>query len=103
MEVETKNGKFSLKRPTAGQRNAALMKAETPDGIKNTVFLIELLPMCVREHPFGMIPIKQGLDGMDMEDYDKLIDGLAKIITPDKELAKKSLPPSEQGEQVTVG
>lgn len=93
MDVETSVGKFVLRRPTAGLRNKALMKSEDKDGIKQSVFLFELLPDCIAVHPFGISPLKQSLDSMPYEDYDKLVDGMKELLAPG-DVAKKSEMPS---------
>jgi len=97
MEIELSIGKIILKSPTAGARNQALMKAETADGIKNTVMMVELLPHCVSTHPFGAKPLRQALDNLSCEDYDKLVVGLTTLMKPkDDELKKKLETPSEE-------
>ena len=95
MEIEIKQGKVVLKEPTAGARNKALMTAETPEGIKNTVLMVELLPYCVQSHPFGTVPIKQALDALSVKDYDELVKGLTKLMNPKGDLEKKSEGSSE--------
>lgn len=82
MEIQLEKGPIVLKKPTAGARNKALMEAETPDGIKNTVLLVNLLPYCVQSHPFGTVPIAQALDALSIEEYDKLITGLTELMNP---------------------
>lgn len=88
MEIEITKGKIVLEKPTAGARNRALMKAETADGIKNTILMVELLPHCIKSHPFGTVPISQALDSLSIEEYDKIIDGLAQLMNPEQ-LKKK--------------
>jgi len=83
------DGEVTLRKPTAGIRNRAMMKAETKDGIKNTVMMVELLPLCVKAHPWGITPIKQSLDNLSCEDYDLLIDKLRELMEPNEELKKK--------------
>ncbi len=83
MEIKIEKGIVVLKKPTAGARNKALMEAETPTGIKNTVLLVKLLPFCVQSHPFNTVPIAQALDSLSIEDYDKLIEGLTKLMNPE--------------------
>jgi len=96
MEINITNGKVVLKKPTAGARNKALMKAETPDGIKNTVLMVELLPYCILSHPFGTAPLRNALDSLSIEDYDKIITGLAELINPKEDTEKKLEVPSEK-------
>ncbi len=89
MEIQISQGKIILKVPNAGARNKALMKAETPEGIKNTVLMIELLPYCISQHPFGTVNLSQALDALSVEEYDKLVIGLAELMSPGA-LKKKS-------------
>ena len=104
VKVKLSIGEIEIDKPTAGARNKAIMKAETADGIKQTVMLVELLPMCVKSHPFGVQPVKQSLDGLSIEDYDKLIDALAKILSPpEKDVEKKSVEPSKEDTSRTGG
>ena len=96
MEVKVNKGTIVLKKPTAGARNDALVKAETPDGIKNTILMVELLPHCIASHPFGMTPVGQALRSLSIEEYDKLINGLGELMTPVLgDVGKKSEKPSE--------
>ena len=97
MDIEIVQGMITLRKPLAGERNKALMKAETPTGIKGTVFLVELLPSVIVKHPFGAQPIKQALDNLTVEDYDKLIEAVGKLIQlPVGDVEKKSEQPSTQ-------
>ena len=97
MEVEISNGIVKLRKPLAGQRNKALMKAETPTGIKGTVFLVELMPSMIEEHPFGAQPLAEALDRLSIEDYDKLIDGASELLKlPVGDVEKKLEQPSSQ-------
>jgi len=72
------------------------MKAETADGIKNTVMLVELLPFCITSHPFGTIPISTALDNLSIDDYDKLVEGLTAMLKPKGDVEKKLEKPSEE-------
>ena len=84
-----------LKKPTAGHRNNALIKAETPEGIKQSLMMVELLPHCIASHPFGTVPLRQALDSLDIDEYDKLVDGLRSLMNPVGDVEKKSETPSE--------
>lgn len=87
----------AIRKPLAGERNKAVMKAETADGIKQTVLLVELIPYCIVSHPFGTTPIRQALDNLEIEDYDKILTQLANLMqgkNPD-EAEKKSVELSE--------
>ena len=104
MEIEISKGMITLRKPLAGERNKALMKAETPEGIKGTVFLVELLPSVVVKHPFGAQPVKQALDSLEVEDYDKLIEAVGKLIQlPVSDVEKKSEQPSTQEQSQKSG
>ena len=97
MDVEISKGVVKLRKPLAGQRNKALMKAETADGIKGTVFLVELMPSMIEEHPFGAQPLAEALDRLSIEDYDKLIDTASQLLQlPIGDVKKKSQQPSTQ-------
>lgn len=89
MEVQISKGTVVLKKPTAGARNRAVMKAETPDGIKNTIMMVELLPHCIVTHPFGTVKLTDALDALSIEEYDKLIEGLATLMNPEALESKK--------------
>jgi len=88
MNVQTSEGTWEVVRPKAGIRNRALEKAETSDGgFKRMVLLTTMLPACINKRPSSMdqdVPIEQVLDGLEIEDYDKLIAGLGKLIAPDE-------------------
>ena len=105
VEVELSDGaKITLQKPTAGMRNKALIKADTADGLKRTVLMVEMLPHCVSSHPWQTRPIRECLDNLSIEDYDKLIDGLSELIAPTKgDAAKKSNGPSKQDASPKAG
>ena len=71
-DVEITQGVITLRKPLAGERNQAMIVAETPDGIKTTRFLVEILPKMIVKHPFGAEPVGKALDDLSIEDYDKL-------------------------------
>ncbi len=98
VEVELSDGaKITLQKPTAGMRNKALIKADTAEGLKRTVLMVEMLPHCVKTHPWGTRPLREALDALSIEDYDKLIDGLSGLIAPKKgDVRKKSTGQSGQ-------
>jgi len=94
--------KLTLRKPTAGQRNAAAIKAEVlptkelpSGGISQIRFMIELLPFCIAQHEWGTIPIKQALDNSTSEDYDFAKEKLTELMTPNGDVEKKSEKPSE--------
>jgi len=89
IEVSTSLGVFELIKPKAGVRNRALAKAETDSGgLKQTVLMMELLPKCVNKRPEGVdkdVPIEQVLDGLEIEDYDKMFVALSEMIDPSQD------------------
>lgn len=93
--IKLPQGEVVLRKPKAGQRNKALAIAETPQGIKNTVLMVELLPYCIKSHPFGTVPIRQALDSLECDEYDSLVLALEKLMTVGKNVEKKSVKPSE--------
>ncbi len=86
-EVQTSIGVFELIKPKAGVRNRAVAAAETDNGtIKQTTLMMELMPKCINRRPEGVdqdTPIEHILDGLEIEDYDKLFLALADIIQLD--------------------
>lgn len=88
--INLKQGPVKLVRPKAGVRNKALMKAETGEGIRQTTFMVELIPYCISEHPFGAVPIRQALDNLEIKDYDALIDAMRKLFGDESDVPKKS-------------
>lgn len=76
VKVKVSAGEVILHKPKAGQRNKAIVKADTPEGFKNTVFFIEMLPYCIKAHPWGTKPLREALEELEIEDYDKLLEGL---------------------------
>ena len=93
--VNIKRGEVVLRKPLAGQRNKALIKAETRDGFKTTIYYTELLPECVHSHPFGSIPIKSALDSLQTDEYDLILDVLKNMLELEVDAEKKSEKPSE--------
>ncbi|QDP57902.1 MAG: hypothetical protein Unbinned1693contig1002_46 [Prokaryotic dsDNA virus sp.] len=87
--IQLEAGEVVMRKPTAGARNKAMIKAETADGIKQTLMMVELLPMCVASHPWGITPVKVALDNLSVVEYDKLIDGLRQMLEPKVDLKKK--------------
>ncbi len=103
IKVKISSGEVVLRKPTAGVRNKALINAETDTGFKKALMMVELLPPCVKTHPWGMTPIRQALDNLSIEDYDELINGLETLITPDEDLKKKLNLQSSQEKKESIG
>lgn len=82
VEIDTDVGKFTLRKPKAGAILDGLESAETTEGVSKTKLLRTLLPKCVVKHPFGLIkqPLKEKLEDMEIEQYQKLIQSLEKIM-----------------------
>ena len=91
MEIEIEKGKIVLREPLAGERNEAMANAVNPEtGVQNNVrMMIELLPYCVKSHPFGTVPVKQALASLSISEYDKVVEGFSVIMNP--ETLKKKL------------
>ena len=87
-EVNTSVGKFVMRSPKAGERNRAFINAEGEGGkIKHSQVMVELLPKCIREHPFGIkTSLVSSLDNMECEDYDLLVKALGELINPKEEI-----------------
>jgi len=96
VEVQIETGVIVLTKPKAGVRNKALMKSETGEGLKQTTFLVELIPYCIESHPFGTVPVREALDNLEIDDYDKIMDGFTQLMSEDKEKVKKLNEPSGQ-------
>lgn len=104
MEVSTSVGKFELVKPKAGARNRAMMEAEVKSGeIKWTKFMFILLPKMVTKHPFEPKPIDDVLDGLSIEDYDKLADAGRKLVKGRTDTKKSEKPSSQADSQKTNG
>ena len=102
-EVKTNIGDFKLKAPDAGDRNDALIKAESDNGkIRQFVFLTTLLPTCIIKHPFTLNDmdkrpraekVAEKLKRMKIKDYDLLTKALGNILNIEnketKDLEKK--------------
>jgi len=86
-------GKFVLMRPKAGMRNKAIITAETPQGIKQTVLVMELLPVCVKTHPWRDMyrSIREGLDDLEIAQYDVLLKAMGDLVQPPEDAEKKSV------------
>lgn len=83
IDVKTSVGTWGVVKPKAGVRNRALEKAETDTGFKRMILLTEMLPKCISSRPdsFDMdVPIEQVLNGLEIEDYDLLIEGLGILL-----------------------
>jgi len=93
-------GEFILQTPKAGPRNQAIANADVDGKIKQSVLAFEMLPFCVKAHPWGnkYPSVKQGLDDMDSDKYDLLLEVLGELINPKGDVVKKSEPSSGEGE-----
>ena len=89
MKVQLKNGEVELRKPNAGQRNRALIKATHSNETNEIEFIIELLPLCIAGHPWGVSPVRQALEGLEVEEYDKLLLTMKDLLGV-KDITKKS-------------
>lgn len=74
-EVNGPSGLWVLKKPNAGVRNKALVKAETDSGFRMTIFMVEIMPKMIAKRPDTVdstVPIEDILDSIDPEEYDLL-------------------------------
>ncbi len=81
-------GKFVLIKAKAGPRNKALINTEgAQTDAQQIAFAFELLPHCIKSHPFEMrnLPggLKQALDEMEGDDYDVLLEGFKELYEKD--------------------
>ena len=92
--VQISSGEVTIIKPKAGQRNKALIKAEEIGNgtASQTVFITELLPKCIKSHPFGTTPISQALDNLEISEYDKISKALGELLSPKEDIEKKSEP-----------
>jgi len=95
--VELSQGKVVLRRPTAGARNKAMISAVENGTLNNVKMMVELLPLCIKEHPWKTQNVKHVLDSLDFAQYDLIVDGLKKLMQPEdtEEDIKKSEASSE--------
>jgi len=82
--VKITAGEVTISEPMADQRNKALIKAEiegngTP---VKTVFITELLPHCIKSHPWGVQPVRKALGRLSTSEYDKLTKELGELMRP---------------------
>ena len=100
ISVEVENvGVFVLAKPKAGPRNKAIIEAgglETEN--ERIKFLFAVMPHCVKTHPWykKYKTIRDGLDDMETDQYDKLLKSLGDLLNPDGDAEKKSEPSSGQ-------
>jgi len=89
IEIQLKAGTVKLKKPKAGVRNTAMQKAETEEGkIKQSVFMVAILPLCISEHPWGTTPLSEALENLDIDEYDALVEGLNKFSLTEADTKK---------------
>ncbi len=94
--VKISAGEIVLIKPKAGIRNKAIIKAEEGrEKASQTVFITNLIPHCIKSHPFGAIPVSKALDNLEMEEYDAVAKALGDLMKPVEEIAKNSEKPSE--------
>ena len=102
--IKISNGEVVLSKPKAGVRNNAALASYQKGQVNEVKFMIELLPFCVKKHPWGTVPVKQALDSLEIEEYDKLVDALKEFMGVGQGDVKKKLEkPSAQKDAVTAG
>jgi len=83
-EVNTRVGTWLLRKPKAGPRNRAMIKAEISNGdFKVSILAMELMPKMVQRRPDSFdvdVPIEQVLDSLDTDVYDDLQEAAMELI-----------------------
>lgn len=89
-EVKLTDGSIvKLRMPNAGVRNkcaqGAFIVQKDAEGkpfgyVNEAKMLADLLPYCVKEHPWSPSPVRQALDNLSIEDYDKIGQALTTFI-----------------------
>lgn len=93
IKVQIAAGEVILKKPKSKPFSVAMENAETSNGeLKMTKFFNELLPHCIKTHPWGMIPVRDALGNLEIEDYLKLFNQLKNLINVSQTDVGKSEP-----------
>jgi len=80
-EIKIENvGTFILKKPKAGERNQATLNSIENGQIVEIKFLMNLLPLCIKSHPYGIVDLKKSLDRLEIEEYDILLKELSLLL-----------------------
>ena len=100
VEVQTSLGVFKLKKPTAGQRNKALLESEKSGGrdkdFSMIAFMCAIIPKCIANRPESCdkdVPIDQLLDNMEQDDYDKIFLEVSKLIRFNQSVSEEKKTP----------
>lgn len=80
--VKVSKGDITLVKPNAGQRNDSAVNAMVDGKFNEIKFMVNLVPACVKSHPFGVAKLKEGLNALEPEEYDKLIDAMKEWLVP---------------------
>ena len=96
IEIQIEAGIIKLRRPKAGDRNQALLESNNNEFL----MIMKLIPKLVVEHPFGHgVVIEQGLDNLEIQDYDKIVMAMKEFIGISGDEIKKSERPSGEEQQ----
>lgn len=95
--VNVSKGEIVFFKPKAGVRNRAALKAEEGGKFSEIKFMTVILPLCVKSHPFGTVPVSQALDSLEIEEYDACVEAIRELIAkPKGDVEKKSERPLSQ-------
>ena len=87
--VTLEKGEVEITEPSGGNRNAALIAADTgTENPKRSIFMTTLLPLCITKHPFGNVKIEHAVNSLHYKEYDLLMAALNKLVK-DTELETK--------------
>jgi len=90
----TFSGEVIIRRPFAGELNRAKRIASTQGKTETERQLIleeELLPYCIKKHPWNETPIKEALKKIDFADHALICQELVQLMTDStEEIVKKS-------------
>lgn len=83
-KIQITGGEVVLKKPLAKAFYTAMEESEISNGqLKVTKMFNILMPYCIKTHPWGVKPIRQAIDSLDVEDYLKIFNKLKEVIVID--------------------
>ena len=83
-KIQITDGEVVLKKPTAKAFYTAMEESEISNGqLKVTKMFNILMPYCIKSHPWGVKPIRQAIDSLEVEDYLKIFNKLKEVIVVD--------------------
>lgn len=91
-KIQISAGIVELRKPSAGIRNDAMRRCEWEPNNKHRDLLLvmEMLPLCIVQHPWGTLPLKEMLNNLETEEYDLLLGALSGVGTVPADVEKKS-------------